>query len=86
MLVSAADKLYNVRVIVEDFRSHGAEVWARFNRGPEQQLWYYGEILKVFQQRCPDWRIVTELGWGAPSALQDFRGEAMNLGFGSVPA
>jgi (p)ppGpp synthase/HD superfamily hydrolase len=62
LLVSAADKLYNVRTIVEDHRSHGAEVWKRFNRGPEQQLWYYSTILKVFQQRCPDWRIVRELG------------------------
>lgn len=62
LLVSAADKVYNVRAIVEDHRSHGAEVWKRFNRGPEQQLWYYSEILKVFQNRCPDWRIVRELG------------------------
>jgi hypothetical protein len=50
-----------VRAIVEDHRSHGAEVWTRFNRGPEQQLWYYSTILKVFQHRCPDWRIVQEL-------------------------
>lgn len=61
LLVSAADKLYNVRAIVEDYRSDGAKVWKRFNRGPEQQLWYYREILKVFQKRCPNWRIVGEL-------------------------
>lgn len=30
LLVSAADKLYNVRAIVEDHRSNGAGVWARF--------------------------------------------------------
>ena len=62
LLVSAADKLYNVRAIVEDHRSHGAEVWKRFNRGPDQQLWYYSATLKMFRQRCPDWRIVAELG------------------------
>jgi len=61
LLVSAADKLYNVRAIVDDYRREGAEVWKRFNRGPEQQLWYYSEILKVFQRRCQDWRIVGEL-------------------------
>jgi hypothetical protein len=61
LVVSAADKLYNVRAILEDFRSEGTEVWKRFNRGPEQQLWYYSEILKVFQKRCPNWRIVSEL-------------------------
>ena len=62
LLVSAVDKLYNVRAIVEDHRSHGAEVWARFKRGPKEQLWYYRTILTVFQQRCPEWRIVAELG------------------------
>ena len=62
VLVSAADKLYNVRAIVEDFRVEGDKVWERFNRGPEQQLWYYSELLKVFQARCPEWRIIAELG------------------------
>lgn len=62
LLVSAADKLYNVRAIVEDFRVEGEKVWERFNRGPEQQSWYYSELLKVFQARCPEWRIVAELG------------------------
>lgn len=61
LLVSAADKLFNVRAIVEDYRSDGAEVWKRFKRGPEQQLWYYSEILKVLQKRCLNWRIVNEL-------------------------
>jgi len=61
VLVSAADKLYNVRAIVEDFRVEGDKVWERFNRGPEQQLWYYSELLKVFQARCPEWRIIAEL-------------------------
>ena len=70
LLVSAADKLYNVRAVVEDHSSHGAEVWKRFNRGPEQQVWYYGEILKVFQQRCRDWRIVKELGRAVSELLE----------------
>lgn len=60
LLVSVADKLYNVRAIVEDYRSERAEVWKRFNRGPQQQLWYYAELLKVFQERCSNWRIVSE--------------------------
>lgn len=61
LLVSAADKLYNVRAIVEDFRVEGGKVWERFHRGPEQELWYYSELLKVFQARCPEWRIIAEL-------------------------
>lgn len=61
LLVSAADKLYNARAIIEDYGEIGAEVWKRFKRGREQQLWYFDELLKIYEARCPNWRIVTEL-------------------------
>jgi GTP pyrophosphokinase len=61
LLVSAADKLYNARSILEDYREIGAEVWKRFKRGREQQLWYFNELIKIYQHRCPNWRIVEEL-------------------------
>src|SRR5262249_55316980 len=38
LLVSAADKLYNARSILEEYREIGAEVWKRFNRGSDEQL------------------------------------------------
>ena len=31
LLVSAADKLHNVRSTLQDLREHGAEVWERFS-------------------------------------------------------
>lgn len=61
LLVSAADKLYNARAILEDYRQVGAEVWKRFKRGRDQQLWYFDELIRVYQTRCPGWRIVEEL-------------------------
>jgi len=61
LLVSAADKLYNARAILEDYGEVGAEVWRRFKRGRDQQLWYFGELLMIYGSRCPDWRIVKEL-------------------------
>jgi (p)ppGpp synthase/HD superfamily hydrolase len=61
LLVSAADKLYNARAIIEDYEEIGAEVWKRFKRGREQQLWYFGELLKIYEARRPNWRIVKEL-------------------------
>ena len=61
LLVSAADKLYNARAITEDYGEIGAEVWKRFKRGREQQLWYFDELLKIYEARCPNWRIVKEL-------------------------
>lgn len=59
-LISAADKLYNARTILADYRDVGAAVWERFNRGREQQIWYYRELLRVFRSH-PRNRIVDEL-------------------------
>ena len=61
LLVSVADKLYNARAILEDYREVAAEVWERFKRGRDQQLWYFDELIKVYEERCRNWRIVEEL-------------------------
>jgi (p)ppGpp synthase/HD superfamily hydrolase len=61
LLVSAADKLYNAHATLEDYRSIGVEVWSRFKRGRNEQLWYFNELLKVYEEKCPNWRIVGEL-------------------------
>jgi GTP pyrophosphokinase len=61
LLVSVADKLYNARSILEDYREIRQEVWTRFQRGRDQQLWYFDELVKVYEKRCPTWRIVREL-------------------------
>jgi (p)ppGpp synthase/HD superfamily hydrolase len=47
-LVSAADKLNNVRSIVSDYRAVGESVWSRFNGGREGTLWYYRTLRDVF--------------------------------------
>ena len=52
LLVSIADKLYNARAILEEYRQLGAEVWTRFKRGRKHQLWYFDELIKVFERRC----------------------------------
>lgn len=59
-LVSAADKLYNARAILEDYRLIGDNLWARFKRGREDQLWYFSSLVKVFRQSGSN-RIVEEL-------------------------
>jgi len=61
LLVSAADKLYNARATLEDYRDVGAEVWRRFKRGRNEQLWYFNELLTVYHQKCPKWRVVEQL-------------------------
>jgi (p)ppGpp synthase/HD superfamily hydrolase len=60
LLVSAADKLYNARAILEDYRQVGAEVWTRFKVGRDKQFWYFAELLKVYDKRGSN-RLTEEL-------------------------
>jgi len=48
-LISAADKLYNARSILDDYRLIGPEIWRRFKRPRDLQLWYYEALLEVFK-------------------------------------
>jgi (p)ppGpp synthase/HD superfamily hydrolase len=59
-LISAADKLYNVRAILEDYRKIGPKVWERFKRGRQEQIWYFDELLAIFKISGGN-RIVEEL-------------------------
>ncbi len=58
-LVSAADKLNNVRSILSDHREVGDSIWARFNGGRDGTLWYYRALLEEFQRSKPN-RLVRE--------------------------
>jgi (p)ppGpp synthase/HD superfamily hydrolase len=59
-LISAADKLYNARAILDDYREIGPRVWERFKRGRNDQIWYFDELLKVYKSFEAN-RIVVEL-------------------------
>ncbi|MDP2052031.1 MAG: phosphohydrolase, partial [Acidobacteriota bacterium] len=50
-VVSAADKLHNVRSIVRDLRMHGDEVWERFQGKREGTLWYYDAVADALIRR-----------------------------------
>jgi (p)ppGpp synthase/HD superfamily hydrolase len=45
-LVTCADKLDNVLSLVEDEREQGEALWGRFNRGRDDQAWYYRSIVQ----------------------------------------
>jgi (p)ppGpp synthase/HD superfamily hydrolase len=49
-LVSAADKLSNVRELVSDLRSDGPATFARFQGGRDGTLWYYRELARAFRR------------------------------------
>src|SRR6516165_12512122 len=58
-LVSAADKLYNARTILDEYRTIGPKVWERFERGRDEQMWYFRELLRLFKSAGTN-RIVDE--------------------------
>lgn len=59
-LVSAADKLNNVRSILSDYRNLGERIWSRFNGGREGTLWYYRTLRDEFLRHKPN-RITRDL-------------------------
>ncbi len=60
LLISAADKLYNAKAILDDLKEIGPAVWDRFKRGPKDQLWYFHSLLEIFEPRLHS-RMVGEL-------------------------
>jgi (p)ppGpp synthase/HD superfamily hydrolase len=59
-LVSAADKLNNVRSILSDYREVGEFVWSRFSGGRDGTLWYYRALRDEFLRDKPN-RITRDL-------------------------
>ena len=51
LLVSAADKLHNVRSIARDYREHGEEIWNRFQGRRDGTLWYYETVADALLRR-----------------------------------
>ena len=51
LLVSAADKLHNVRSIARDYREHGEEIWNRFHGRRDGTLWYYDTVADTLLRR-----------------------------------
>ena len=60
-LVSASDKLHNVRAILMDYRKEGERLWSRFNRGKQGALWYYRALVSAFNGKRIQ-PLVQELG------------------------
>lgn len=59
-LVSAADKLNNVRSILSDYREVGELVWDRFKGRRAGTLWYYRSLRDEFLRHAPN-RITRDL-------------------------
>lgn len=44
LLVAAADKLHNLRSLIADEQTLGANLWTRFKRGRPEIAWYYRAV------------------------------------------
>jgi len=60
-LVAAADKLYNARNVLEDYRIKGESLWDRFTGEKEGTLSYYRTLAKTFREIYPS-PLTDELG------------------------
>lgn len=49
-LVSAADKLHNVRSMIVDYATLGDQLWTRFKRGRESTAWYHRSVVASLGQ------------------------------------
>ena len=47
-LVSASDKLENVRSLLRNYREEGEKLWRRYSEGKKAALWYYRALVKAF--------------------------------------
>lgn len=47
-LVSASDKLHNIRACLMTFRQEGERLWSRFSGGKQGTLWYYRALVTAF--------------------------------------
>jgi len=51
LIISAADKIHNLRSMIGDYQRLGDELWLKFNAPKEKQLWNYEQIFEVLSQK-----------------------------------
>jgi len=61
LLVSACDKLHNVRSLLVAVRNDGEAAWSQFKGGKDGTLWYYRAALAVFARCGVSSRLTHEL-------------------------
>lgn len=49
MMVCCADKIHNLRSMIESYKEQGDALWDRFNSPADKKLWFYEEVYKVLK-------------------------------------
>ncbi|MFC4322872.1 HD domain-containing protein [Litchfieldia salsa] len=60
-MITCADKLHNIRSIRHDYQLIGEGVWEKFNRGRNQQAWYYKGIVNSLSKELSDEQLFLDL-------------------------
>lgn len=60
LLVATADKIHNLRSILEEYEKHGEGVWDIFRRDPKNMFWFYSESSRIISERL-DHPLVEEM-------------------------
>lgn len=60
MMICAADKIHNLRSMIEAYKTQGEKLWDKFNAPLDKKIWFYGECLNILKERL-DNPIVEEL-------------------------
>lgn len=50
ILIAFADKMANLTEMDSDYQLEKEKLWKRFNRGKDEQHWYYLEFYKIFKE------------------------------------
>jgi (p)ppGpp synthase/HD superfamily hydrolase len=53
-LLSCADKLSNIRDMINDVDLMGDALWGKFNATKQEQSWYYHSLLEAYSENPPD--------------------------------
>lgn len=69
-LVTAADKLDNVRSTLTALRVWGDEIWQRFHAGRDGSLWYYRQVVDVLSQDSEN-PLIQELAQAAETLARE---------------
>ena len=53
LLVAVGDKVHNLTTFNDDLDEQGVSLLARFNAGLDEQVWFYGEMVRILKERLP---------------------------------
>lgn len=72
LMVSAADKIHNLRSMMAAYETQGEKLWEKFNASKKEILWYQEAVLEVMKSRLKS-GIVSELEKTIQEAIKKFK-------------